>query len=240
MFFEQNENNLMAEARQSLNKLKNEKNSKKDPLTEFRNNWEKYDKGRAYFEEYTPESFESKLKVDLLYMEQLLQKLDNDQITEVEKLISSLYTDVREIYEFMNIKPEMYGKGINEQLINENSEKVKHKLSENIYNFLSKNFYNHPVEKREKLYLERVQEDSKKLITEGEDAVDAVEYSIKKCLMEDLVNNICFPFSAKSRLHYVLEDDAVGDLFDQEALQEIYNRFNQKVSNISKVIAACV
>jgi len=240
MLFEEQENNLMVEAKQTLAKLQNEKNSQKDLLSEFRKNWSKYDKGRAYFEEYTVEAFQSKMKVDLLYMEQLLQKLDNEQITEVEKLISSLYRDVKEIYEFMNIKPEMYGKSVNEQLINENSEKIRSTLSKNIYNYLSKNFYDMPLEKREETYFERVKEDSKNLITEGIEGAEAVEYSIKKCLMEDLVNNICFPFVAKSRLNYLLEDKAFGDLFDQNALREAYDSFNQKKSNISRIIAACV
>lgn len=240
MFFETQENELMTEAKDALQKLQNEKNSKKDPLVEFQNNWDSYDKGRAFFEEYTSESFQSKIKVDLMYMDQLLQKLDNQQINEVEKLVSSLYKDVREIYEFINVKPEIYGKNVTEQLINENQQKIKGTLSKNINTYLSNHFYNLPIEKREKLYFERVKEDSKNLITEGQDAKEAIEYSIKKCIMEDLTRNICFPSAIRNRLKYLLEDEAFGDLFDQNALQETYNLFNQKLNNITKIIAACV
>lgn len=240
MFFDIQENELMCEAKQALQKLDNERNSKKDLLVEFQNNWKKYDKGRVYFEEYTPESFQSKIKVDLLYMDQLLQKLDNDQIHEVEKLISSLYKDVKELYEFINIKPEIYGKNITEQLITENNEKIKGLLSKNIYNYLSNHFYDLPVERRESLYFERTKEDSKTLISEGQDAKTAVEFSIKKCLMEDLVRNICFPAVIRTRLNYILEDEAFGDLFDQDALHELYNSYDKKLNNLSKVIAVCV
>src|SRR6056297_2024447 len=239
MFLDTQENELMCEAQQALQKLNNEKESKKDLLVEFQNTWSKYDKGRAYFEEYTPESFQSKIKVDLLYMDQLLQKLDNDQIHEVEKLISSLYKDVKEIYEFINVKPEIYGKNITEQLINENNEKIKGLLSKNIYNYLSNRFYDLPVEKRESLYFERTKEDSRHLISEGQDAETAVEFSIKKCLMEDFVRNICFPPVIRNRLNYILEDDAFGDLFDQNALHDVYNSYNKKLNSISKIIAVC-
>jgi len=240
MFLDTQENELMCEAQQALQKLNNEKESKKDLLVEFQNTWSKYDKGRAYFEEYTPESFQSKIKVDLLYMDQLLQKLDNDQIHEVEKLISSLYKDVKEIYEFINVKPEIYGKNITEQLINENNEKIKGLLSKNIYNYLSNHFYELPVERRESLYFERTKEDSRHLISEGQDAETAVEFSIKKCLMEDFVRNICFPPVIRNRLNYILEDDAFGDLFDQNALHDVYNSYNKKLNSISKIIAVCV
>jgi len=240
MFLNNQETELMCEAQQALQKLNNQQNSKKDLLVEFQNNWTKYDKGRAYFEEYTPESFQSKIKIDLLYMDQLLQKLDNDQINEVEKLISSLYKDVKEIYEFLNVKPEIYGKNITEELINENNENIKGALSKNIYKYLSNRFYDLPVEKRESLYFERTKEDSRHLISEGQDAETAVEFSIKKCLMEDFVRNICFPPVIRNRLNYILEDDAFGDLFDQNALHDVYNSYNKKLNSISKIIAVCV
>jgi len=240
MFYEQHENDLITEAKGTLTKLKNKKDSQKTLYEQFQQNWKKYDKGRSYFEEFTTESFESKLKVDLLYMDQLLQKLDNNQITEVEKLISDLYKDVKEIYEFINVKPEVYGKNITEKLINENTEKVKNKLSENIYGYLSRNFYDLPVEKREELYFERIKEDSRNLITEGTEAKEAIEYSIKKCLMEDFTKNICFPTTIKNRLNYLMEDEAFGDLFDQNSLRDVYESFNQKVSNIARIVAACV
>jgi len=240
MFNENIETEIMMESRQALEKIKNKESKTKSFQDNMQEHWNTYDKGRSYFEEYTSEIFESKMKVDLLYMDQLLQKLDNQQISEVEKLISVIYKDVKEIYEIMNIKPEIYGKNITEDLINESNEIVHNHLSKNIHSFLAKNYYDLPFEKREKIYYERVKEDSAQLINENHNPKEVIEYSMKKCLMEDFVKNVCFPFSVRCRLDYLLEDEAFGDVFDQESLQEHYDAFNKKLDNLSKIIAACV
>lgn len=234
------DNEIMMESRKALEKLQSKQIHEKTLENKMFEHWEKYDKGRSFFEEYTPELFESKIKVDLLYMDQLLQKLDNHQISEVENLISSLYQNVREIYEIMNIKPEIYGRDVSEDVINESSEIVHSKLSKNIHSFLSTRYYDLPLEKREDVYFERVKDHSADLIIENHTPQDAVEYSIKVCLMEDFMQTVCFPFSAKSRLEYLLEDEAFGDVFDQNSLQENYNLFNTKLKGISRIIAACV
>jgi len=231
---------IMLEAKEALRKLNSEKESKKDLLEESIKSREKFDKGRRFFEEFTPESFKSKMQVDLLYMDQMLQKLENTQIQEVETLISHLYKNVKEIYEYMNVKPELYGANINEELFIESQERVHSKLSKNIYNFLSHNFYDLSLDKRNELYFERVKEDIKGLVLEGVGADEASEYSIKKCLMEDLLRNIVFPFPVRSRLSYVLEDEAYGDIFDQNALRESYDEFNIRLQALSKIVAACV
>lgn len=240
MFNEDLDNDIMLESRQALEKIRNKESQQKSFQDKMQEHWETYDKGRSFFEEYTSEIFESKMKVDLLYIDQLLQKLDNQQISEVEKLIGTVYKDVKEIYEIMNVKPEIYGRNVNENIINESTEVMHNQLSKNIHSFLASNYYDLPIEKREKIYYERVKEDSSELINENHNPKEVVTYSMKKCLMEDFVKNVCFPFSVRSRLNYLLEDAAFGDIFDQESLQEHYDSFNKKIKSLSKIIAACV
>src|SRR6056297_1888135 len=239
MFHEDFDSQVMMESRQTLEKIRNKQNQTKSFQDRMQEHWSTYDKGRSFFEEYTPEIFESKMKVDLLYMDQFLQKLDNQQISEVEKLISSVYKDVKEIYEIMNVKPEIYGKNITEDIINESTEMIHNHLSKNIHSFLARNYYDLPVEKKESMYYERVKEDSADLIHENHNPKEVVAYSMKKCLMEDFVKNVCFPFSARCRLNYLLQDEAFGDVFDQESLQEHYDSFNKKLKSLSKIVAAC-
>jgi len=240
MFNQEFENAIMLESRQALEKIKNKQEVTTPFQEKMQNHWNSYDKGRHFFEEYTSEIFENKMKIDLLYMDQLLQKLDNQQISEVEKLIGSIYKDVKPIYEIMNVKPEIYGKNINEALINESTELISTHLSKNINSFLAKNYYDLPKEKKESLYYEKVKEESINLINENYNPKEIIEYSMKKCLMKDLVENICFPFSVRCRLDYLLEDDAFGDIFDQEALQNHYDSFHNKLKNLSRIVAACV
>ena len=231
---------IMMEAKEALAKINSEQNHKKDLLEESQKARDKFDKGRKFYEVYSPEAFQNKMKIDLLYVNQMLQKLENSQLNEVEILLSDLYKDVREIYEYLNIKPELYGANITEDLIVESEENVYNKLSKNIYNYVSHNFYDLDLDKRHKVYFERAKEDIKNLILEGIDAAEASEYAIKKCIMEDLLQNIIFPFSVKSRLNYILEDDAYGDVFDQDALKESYDNFNIRLKALSKIVAACV
>jgi uncharacterized membrane protein YheB (UPF0754 family) len=172
-------------------------------------------------------------------MEQLLQKLTPEQNVQVESLITSLYADVKAIYEFINVEPEIFGK-LDETLLNKSDQNIKNNLSKKIYTFLENRYYNLSVSKRAEKYSERIVPRSKELLTEGVSSEDAVTYSIKQCLMEDFISDLSFPFAVKSRLKYLLENEAYGEIFDQDRLNDLYKNFKTKVSAISKISAACI
>jgi hypothetical protein len=58
--------------------------------------------------------------------------------------------------------------------------------------------------------------------------------------MEDFITDLSFPFAIKSRLQYLLENEAYGEIFDQVRLNELYDNFKTKVKAISKITAVCV
>ncbi len=239
MFTDNIDSDLIVETKNTLDRIKKAKNYKKDLHQVIKENKDRYDIGRHFFEEYDVNTFKTKLHVDTLFMEQLTQKLDQDQSLQVEELLIGLFNNVREIYEFINIEPEIFGK-FDESLLNESEESIKNKLSKKIYSFLENKYYGLSIEKRNEKYKDRVQPTSQKLIAEGVEIKEAVTYSIKECLMEDLIADISFPFAVKSRLDFLLENEAYAEIFDQDRLKKLYEDFETKKRGIAKITAACV
>jgi hypothetical protein len=237
--FEASYDDIILESSDTLSRIEKSKTYKKDLEEVIKESKDRFDIGRHYFEEYDERSFKTKLHIDLLFMEQLLEKLTPEQNVQVEELITSMYSDVKAIYEFTNIEPEVYGK-FDETLLNENEQTIKNKLSKKIYTFLENRFYKLPPSRRYEKYSERITPRSKELLAEGVTAEEAVAYSTKQCLMEDFITDLSFPFAIKSRLQYLLENEAYGEIFDQVRLNELYDNFKTKVKAISKITAVCV
>ena len=237
--FEADYNDIILESSNTLSRIEKSRSYKKDLEEVIKESKDRFDIGRHYFSEYNEKAFKTKLHIDLLFMEQLLQKLTPDQNIQVESLITSLYADVKAIYEFINIEPEVFGK-FDETLLNESDQTIKNSLSKKIYTFLENRYYNLSVSKRTEKYSERIVPRSKELLTEGVSNEDAVTYSIKQCLMEDFISDLSFPFAIKSRLTYLLENEAYGEIFDQNRLNDLYKNFKNKVNAIAKISAACI
>jgi hypothetical protein len=108
--FEASYDDIILESSDTLSRIEKSKTYKKDLEEVIKESKDRFDIGRHYFEEYDERSFKTKLHIDLLFMEQLLEKLTPEQNVQVEELITSMYSDVKAIYEFTNIEPEVYGK----------------------------------------------------------------------------------------------------------------------------------
>ncbi len=239
MFTENIDSDLIVETNNTLKRIKKAKNYKKDLQEIIKENKDRYDVGRNFFDEFDVNKFKTKLHIDTLFMEQLTQKLEPSQSIKVEELLIGLYNNTRQIYEFINIEPEIYGK-FDETLLNESEGSIKNKLSKKINTFLENKYYNLSVNKRAEKYSDKIQSTSEKLISEGVEIDDAVTYSIKECLMNELIEDISFPFAIKSRLTFLLENEAYAEIFDQDKLKELYENFEIKKRGIAKIIAACV
>ncbi|MFW6247163.1 MAG: hypothetical protein ACOC22_03275 [bacterium] len=241
MFNEHNEYyDIMEETRKTYEKIQEDKKHKsRDLLLEHKENWSRVDKGKDLFEEYDPEFFEKKMQVDMLFYEQLLEKLDENNKESVEELCGLLYKKVNKIYEFINVNPELYG-GLTENIIEESVESKYKTVSKLIYEYLDNNFYNLSTEKRKEAFFEASKEYAKKLIAEGNDINESIEYGTKVCVMEGLINKIAFPFAVNSRINYLLQDSDYGAVFDQEELRDLVESFHKTSNNLARVIAACV
>ena len=175
-----------------------------------------------------------------MYLEQLFQKMDDQYSEPIHEALSKYFKNIREIYEFVNIKPEIYGVNIDFTILEESTEKKNEKMSNVIYEFLDRNFYSLSPEKRQDKYLENSKELSKKLISEGTKPEEALEFSIKTLIMDDLITKIAFPFSVWSRIKYLTESADYGIVFDQGALINLVDSFEEKTNSLAKIVSTVI
>lgn len=232
--------NLMRASRQALDKIQEAKGQTVDVLTEAREIAKNKDMGRHMFQPYDSLAFETKLRVDMMYYDQLLQKLDSELHEGVEKVLTSLFKNIRQIYEFVNIKPEIFGAGINEAILNESMERAQQKLSKAIYDNLDRHFYKLTPDQRKDRYMEESRELVKSLITDGTDHDDAIALGVKVAVLENLLRGIAFPFACWARVSHLVESETYGKIFDQSALVNLVESFEKKIHSVAKIVAVCI
>jgi hypothetical protein len=236
------EKELMESARLTLlnEKIYNEKNKKVDLLYEAAQKMKHADLGRGFYEPFDETIFEGKTAVDLLYYKHLFQNLDESYCKDVHELLAQTYRSVKEIYEFVNIKPETYGKDINTSILENSVEQVEKKLSKVLNETINNTFYKLTPEQRSNKYSTRSLPLAKKLITEQNDPEESLQYSIKTCVMEDILTKIAFPGANWLRIKHLTESEDFGLVFDQQKLVEIVENFEKQINRLSKYLAACV
>lgn len=240
MFYTTDDEKLMQESRNTLRKINESRNANKNLMETLYETQVKMDRGRSFYETYEIIDFEGKMKIDLTYYDQFLQKLNESHIPQVEQLVTLLYKDINAIYEFINIKPEIFGKNIDYKLLENSMEDQHRKLSKVIYEYLDRNFYGLTAVQRKEKYFEAHKELAKQLITEGTTPEEAIVFSIKTVVMENLLRHVAFPFSSWSRLNYLIEDENYGEFFDRDKLITLVNGFEKKLTSVAKIISTCV
>lgn len=229
------------EARRNLLQEKHfQKMEKKDLLMEIANQYQKKDIGRAFYEEFDPLICEGKLKVDMLYYQQLMEKLDEQYVPVVEKVIIDLFKNVKDIYEFINIKPELYGRGITLDLFNESTSEINRVLSKKLYEALDALFYKLSPEQRIEKYREKSDSYIREMMNEGVNPDISISFGIKTTILENLLTKISFPFTCWTRVKYLTESQDYGLVFDQEKLVELVDNFENQIKKVSKIVATCI
>lgn len=229
------------DARKQIMEEKRNKNSHKiDLLTEVSNKMKYRDMGKNLYDPFDPIICEGKLKVDALYLSQLMKNLDESYIPKVEPLLVDLFRNVKSIYEFINIKPEVFGKGISLDILEESMNEINRKLSKSIFESLDATFYRLTSEERIAKYKDKSEDLVKTLINEGADADQAITFAIKTLVLENLLTKISFPFTCWTRVKHLTESQDYGLIFDQQQLIDLVESFEKKVKNIAKVITTCV
>ena len=242
MITESSQLDVMRQSREALNKIQDHQDSKVDTLTEAKRVASEMDMGKGLFKPFDQIAFEGKLRVDMMYYDQLFQKLDEGVHGKIEEVMTALFTNVRKIYEFINIRPEIYGKriGINESILDDSLERSQRKLSKAIYENLDLNFYRLSEDQRKDRYYECSKELIKDLMNEGVDSEEAIKFGIKVSVLENLLRSISFPGATWSRVTHLTESVNYGKIFDQNRLVGLVEAFEKKIHNIAKIIATVV
>lgn len=234
---------ILFEASQNIKqekKYQDKVKNKNNLLNEITTQFQKRDMGREFYDPYDSIVCEGKLKIDMLYYQQLMENLDDNYNSIVENVLVDLLKTVKNIYEFVNIKPEIFGSGITEELLNESSVEINRKLSKHIYESLDATFYKLTPQERSAKYKDISEQYIKELITEGAEADTAITFAIKTAVMENLLTKVSFPFTCWTRVKYLTESHDYGLVFDQQHLIELVESFEHKIKKLSKIIATCV
>lgn len=232
---------IIQESREALRKLNEYKNTKrKITLKDISETVYRATVGQELFESFDLKAWEDKVRVDALYFDSLLSKLDENTHSQIYPALGSYFRTIRKIYEHVNIKPEIYGKGITAKIFELSNNEVKQKILGVIFEYLDRNFYNLHPSSRESKYGDKAKELAKDLITEGYDSDTAISFAIKSVIIENLLTRIAFPFSIYSRIKYLTESEDYGSVFDQETLVNLVDKFEKQAHSLAKVVAAVV
>ncbi len=209
-------------------------------LAEYQELFEKMDHGKAYYKSFDKDIFENKSKIDLMYLKRLLNNLDESYSNDVQDVLRNIFKLSKGIYEFINIEPKVYGKGINGEILNESVEKSEKKIKEVLEESIDSMFYKLDPDLREKKYGEKAKVLAESLITAGNDGESSLQYAIKTCVMESLITKIFFPNPTWQRVNHLIEDENFAKVFDQEKLVELVETFEKSVNVLAKYCAASV
>jgi hypothetical protein len=198
-----------------------EKLSKIPPKPEYHHMYESFD----------IDYLKTKLYYDAAYYNVILTECSKEQLEIGNNLIQDVYTDIKQIYQYMNIKPAIYG---NRKLIHESSEQL---LEENamreISEYLNQQYYNLTPSERKKRFKVQIVEETQILLKkdvsiEKSDAIDQVQ---KRIIYENLINTISFP----GPLKYTLEERKINDVDLEELVLTFENHVFELSTLFSKV-----
>jgi hypothetical protein len=198
------------------------------------------DHGKAYYKEYDQQVFEHKATVDLFYYSLLLKNLDEQYSDPVHKKLTETYKVVKAIYEFVNLQPEFFGKGINGKILEESIDNTNKKLKEVLLETIDKQFYQLTPEQRTRKYGAKAKRLAETILTENDDIKESIQYSIKTCIVEDLLLKIAFPKTTWNRVQYLVESEQFGKVFDQQKLIELTEELEQDINILAKYICTCI
>lgn len=241
--FDDTEIEIMEQSQEALYNMRLAHEDKPKSLyDEIKENKSKVDYGQYLYDEYDLLAFEGKVKVDMMYYDHIFQSLQGtDAFPQVESLITNLYKNINQIYEFINIKPMIYGNNIDDSLLTESIESIDTKLSNVVYEFLDLQFYKlSPEQRREKYYDNSLDYIKETIESHDTDINTAIEHGVKSLVIEDLLTNIAFPFSIKCRINSLLVNEDYGKVFEQDELSKLNESIYTQIRQLSKIAAACI
>lgn len=227
--------------RQGLQKLRHnqQKNDLKRISEEKRS---AIDHSKYIFEEYTEENFKKKIFLDKYiyseFLKPLFEKNKDIEQTATDSLGDMLAT-VRQIYEFVNIKPKQYG--FNKMDQDTSEQDLISEAKSLIRNHLNKKYYTLTKEEKEKKYKEEVINLSKNLVVNENLEVDsAVEHSYKTTIINDFIRKLNFPYVIECKINELFVSEMYDKFYEKDKLKDLWQVFEQQSLNISRIIALTI
>lgn len=228
---------LQAKAMQALSKIRE---NKEIEMQENKPKDCKFDYSTLVFKEFSDDAFLEKMKVDNIFYNTLVRKLDEEYSENLNNIVSMLIDNVKSIYEHLNIEPRTYHLKM-ETVLTESEEVLNQKALRLISEFINKRYYSLTQEDREKKYYDRVKSVATELMESSEVEVNqAIEFATKSIVIKDLVESISFPGVIKDKIQESLSSQEYAEFFDQESLINDWNTFNQNSHLFAKLVGTVI
>lgn len=229
---------LAGDAILALNKLRENKQSIITENQDIRTT--KKDFSKLIFEEYDEKAFEQKAKIDSLFYKSLSKNISETYMDDMRYVLTNYLSNIREIYEHVNIKPRVYGVNVN-TILNESESFIEETTTKIINEFINSQYYSLTDKERESRYFEIVKPiASEMVLQESLDEQVALEFATKAVVVKELLEKISFPMTVKSRIEEDLIDESYGKIFDQDRLKQLWESFQDQTLNFAKIIAATI
>jgi uncharacterized protein YihD (DUF1040 family) len=239
LLFDEQNAQMLEEFNNAISKIRRKK-KKVNLLEEMKNKIKKIDIAREFYEEFTEDQFIVKTRVDSMYLNKLFESLPDEYAEDFKTMLTETLRTVKLIYELTNLKPEIYGKGVNEEILNESIMEADKLIKKNIYDFLDRKFYRLSLNERKEKYFERVSPYVQQLIQEGTDPEEATIHAVKTCVLEELLTNVFFPKIVYNRIKHLSEDSTYSAAFDVDYLKENIDKFEKCVYSLAKIASVIV
>jgi len=228
---------MTEKAREALRKSKEKKEV---PIKEEKRDYTKELMSTIY-EEFSDSVFEEKVKTDIYVFNRLLENVEDEQDLKVlEEVIGSMMTTVKDIYQAINIKPEI--NGFKNRNRSPSLAYYENEADSIITSHLKKHYFDLSSEQKKRKYEKLVSYDSfDSLMTEGfsteEEIQEKVQEIYKSSIVETLIDRTCFPVGIEGVIKDLTTSESFRMFFESEVLIGMLEDFQNKKKILSNSIA---
>jgi hypothetical protein len=225
-------------ALEALNKIRSKNNDKLEKEKLLEENLKSFDYSKRLLEEYNEDAFKDKLTKDIYFYNLFLKNCNDELALEVQQELGKYIQIIKEVYEFINVKPKAIVYEVN---LNMNDIDIEKKSKEIIHEHLQRNFYNLSKSEITKKFKNAVVNEAYSLSVEEDlEPEKSVEAVTKSLVIENMLKTFNFPLSIQGRINDLTSSDVYGRFFEQEKLTELWDEFQEQNRNISKIFGSLV
>lgn len=189
--------------------------------------------------EFDKDKFITKTKFDSYIYETLLEGFNDNQKENIATIVNDIENTIKQIYEFLNIEPRIVG--FKNMDVNDSESKLLTEAKSIVNTFVNKEYYSLTNQERTVKYKPAaVQMAYDLVVQENLDPNEAIEHSYKSLVIENLIDNIHFPFIIKHKLNEVFEDELYNEFFDVTELHELHDNYIEKRNQLARLVATVI
>jgi hypothetical protein len=200
--------------------------------------------GDNIFEEFDDESFKKKIQSDILFYNYLIKEIDSKHDNDLHVIVEELYKTISGIYKLVNIKPEVYNLS-NDDILNESENELENKVKSIINGYIKNNYYNMSKNDILNKYFDDTSKITKEIMLSESAAKhvpldEVTNFALKSTIIKSLLKKISFPVFSETYINKLLISESYASMFDQIKLKNEWDKFDNQITEISKIITTSI